>query len=238
MSRINEGLLQPSDRSRIKAIIQTHHRPENIESLRTPKLNAPLQISDVGAKRRDRYFGLLQEQVGCTLKIVSNLMSEVKRGKMDRRKMYEQLSDATRLLLASHKDISQQRRESLRPALNKDYRVICTAQQNAKLTSNEFLFGEDLSKRADEALKAKRLANKLTGSNVAKTGTAGVAVIRTGPICSTRARGVDSRSTRTNGNMHTKIGTMEARVMQTDRRERLPPNTRNIHLSGTPALHY
>ena len=152
--------------------------------------------------------------------------------------MYEQLSDATCILRASHKDISQHRRESLRPALNKDYRVICTALQNAKLTSNEFLFGEDLSKRADEALKAKRLANKLTGSNVAITGTAGVAVIRTGPICSTRARGVDSHSTRTNCNMHTKIGTMKARVMQTDRRERLPPNTRNSHLSGTPALHY
>ena len=90
----------------------------------------------------------------------SNLMSEDKRGKMGRRKMYEQLSDATRLL-ASHKDISQHRRESLRPALNKDYRVICTTQQYAKLTSNEFLFGVDLSKRADEALKAKRLANKL-----------------------------------------------------------------------------
>ena len=95
-------------------------------------------------------------------------MSEDKQGKMDRRKMYEQLSDATHLLLASHKDISQHRRESLRPALNKDYRVICTTQQNAKLTSNEFLFGVDFSKRADETLKAKRLANKLAGSNVAK----------------------------------------------------------------------
>ena len=122
----------------------------------------------MGAKRRDRHFGLLQEQVGCTLKIVSNLMSEVKQGKMDRRSMYEQLPDATRLLLASHKDISQHKRESLRLALNKDYRVICTAQQNARLTSNKFLFGEDLFKHADEALKVKRLANKLAGSNVAK----------------------------------------------------------------------
>ena len=132
----------------------------------------------MGAKRRDHHFGLLHEQVGCALEILSlnlndyvevprsNLMSEDKQGKMGRRKMYEQLSDATRLL-ASHKDISQHRRESLRPALNKDYRVICTTQQYAKLTSNEFLFGVDLSKRADEALKAKRLANKLAGSNVA-----------------------------------------------------------------------
>ena len=119
----------------------------NIESLHNPKLNTALQISDVGAKRRDRHFGLLHEQVGCALEILnlnlndyvevprSNLMSEDKQGKMGRRKMYEQLSDATRLL-ASHKDISQHRRESLRPALNKDYRVICTTQQYAKLTSN------------------------------------------------------------------------------------------------------
>ena len=37
-SRMNEGLLLPSDRSRIKAIMQTHQRSENIESLRTPNL--------------------------------------------------------------------------------------------------------------------------------------------------------------------------------------------------------
>ena len=80
-SRISEGLLLPSDRSRIKAIIQTHQRPENIESLRTPKLNTVLQMSDAGAKNRDRHFVLLQEQVRCTLKIVSNLMSEVKQEK-------------------------------------------------------------------------------------------------------------------------------------------------------------
>ena len=63
-SRINEGLLLPSDRSRIKVIIHTHQRPENIESLHTPKLNTALQISDVGAKRRDRHFGLLESRSG------------------------------------------------------------------------------------------------------------------------------------------------------------------------------
>ena len=44
-----------------------------------------LHILDVGAKKRDHHFGSLQEQVGCTLIIVSNLMSEVEREKMDRR---------------------------------------------------------------------------------------------------------------------------------------------------------
>ena len=63
-----------------------------------PKHNTALLISDVGAKRRDRHFGLLHEQVGCTLEILnlnlndyvevprSNLMSEDKQGKMGRRK--------------------------------------------------------------------------------------------------------------------------------------------------------
>ena len=143
--------------------------------------------------------------------------------------MYEQLPDATRLLLASHQDISQQRRESSRLALNKDYCVICAALQNAKLTSNEFLFGEDLTKRADEALKA--LTNLLV--LMWQTGTVGVTFIRTGPICSTRTRGADSHSTRTNGNMHTKIGTTEARGTQTDRRERLP----QIQETATSQVH-
>ena len=44
---------------------------------------------------------------------------------------------------------------------------------NAKLTSNEFLFGKDLTKRADETLKAKRQGNKLTGSNVANGNSRG-----------------------------------------------------------------
>ena len=149
--------------------------------------------------------------------------------------MYEQLPDATRLLLTSHKD-SQQRRDSLRLALNKDYRVICAAVQNEQLTSNEFLFGEDLTKRADEALKAKRLANKLTGSNVANGNS--------------RGRGFQNRAclqyqnkrsrfpqyqnqwqyayqNRYNGGKRNSNGQTGASA----------PNTRNSHLTGTPAPH-
>ena len=59
-------------------------RRENPKVLAAKRKTA-LQISDAGAKKRDRHFVSLQEQVGCTLIIVSNLMSEVKREKMDRR---------------------------------------------------------------------------------------------------------------------------------------------------------
>ena len=151
--------------------------------------------------------------------------------------MYEQLPDATRLLLASHKDISQQRRESLKLALNKDYRVICAALKNKKLTSNEFLFGEDLTKRADEALKAKCLANKLTGSNVANGNSRG-----RGYQNWTYLQYQNKRSgfpqyqnqwqyayqNRYNGGKRNSNGQTGASA----------PNTRNSHLTGKPAPHY
>ena len=57
-------------------------RQENPRVLAARRKTA-LQISDADAKKRDRHFVSLQEQVKCTLIIVSNLMSEVKREKMD-----------------------------------------------------------------------------------------------------------------------------------------------------------
>ena len=161
-------------------------------------------------------------------------MSEVKRKKwIDA--MYEQLPDATRLLLVSHKDISQQRRESLRLALNKDYHVICAAQQNAKLTSNEFLFGEDLTKRADEAPKAKRLANKFTDSNVAKREQQGS---RLSERDLSAVPEQEERIPTVPEPMAICIPKSVQRRQEELRRERLPPNTKNSHLSGTPAPHY
>ena len=142
--------------------------------------------------------------------------------------MYEQLPDATRLLLASHKDISQQRRESLRLALNKDYRVICAALQNAKLTSNEFLFGEDLTKRADEALKTKHLANKLTGSNVANWNSRDHSYQNRTYLQYQNKRREYAYQNRYNGGKSNSNGQTGAPA----------PNTRNSHLTGTPTPHY
>ena len=56
------------------------------------------------------------------------------------------LSDVTGLLMATQKDLSQQRRETLRPCLNKDYKALCNQSLNLKQSSNEFLLGEDLAK--------------------------------------------------------------------------------------------
>ena len=134
--------------------------------------------------------------------------------------MYEQLPDATRLLLASHKVNSQQRRESLRLALNTDYHITCAALQNAKLTSNEFLFGEDFTKSADEALKAKRLANKLTGSNVADGNSRGCGYQNRTYLQYQNKRSEFPQYQNQWQYAH-QMGTMEARGTQMNRREHL-----------------
>ena len=40
-------------------------------------------------------------------------------------------------------------RETLRPGLTRDYRVLYRSQHNEQLSSNEFLFGGDISKRSE-----------------------------------------------------------------------------------------
>ena len=124
-----------------------------------------LHISDAGAKKRDRHFVLMQEQFGCTLIIVSNLMSEVKREK----------NGSTQCMNSCPTPhVSSLRHTRTFPSREGSHwgwpytktAALSAALQNEKLTSNEIFFGEDLTKCADEALKAKRLTNKRTGSNV------------------------------------------------------------------------
>ena len=67
--------------------------------------------------------------------------------------------------MATHKDLSQQRRETLRPCLNKDYKALCNQSLNFKQFFNEFLLGEDLAKRAEETVKGKKMTNKMTVPN-------------------------------------------------------------------------
>lgn len=166
--RFEEGLLLPSDRARVRDTLQNYPRPKNVTSLRTPTLNRELdgKLLDKFAKKRDSNLSFVQEQVGCALKIIAQLMSDLKEKpasrKLSERDSFSKLADAARLLMASHKDLSQVRREALRPTLSQDCRALCNAQLNFKLTSNEFLFGEDLAKRVDDAVKNRKLSSTLS----------------------------------------------------------------------------
>jgi len=61
----------------------------------------------------------------------------------------------------THKDLLQQRRETLRPCLNKDYKALCNQSLNLKQSSSQFLLGENFAKRAEETVESKKMTNKL-----------------------------------------------------------------------------
>ena len=82
-------------------------------------------------------------------------------------------------------------------------------------------FGEDLIKRADEALKAKRLANKLTGSNVANGNSRGRGY-QNWTYLQYQNKRSEFPQYQNQWQYAYQIGTTEARGTQTDRRERLP----------------
>ena len=114
--------------------------------------------------RRDKRIRDIQEKVHCSLKIVSRLMLDLQKKtnrKFDRKQSYDMLTHVARLLMASHKDLPQQRRQAIRPAVNTDFHILCDRNQNTQLQSNEYLFGEDIAKRADDAIKTKRLTTKI-----------------------------------------------------------------------------
>ena len=85
--------------------------------------------------------------------------------------MFDKLGDAARLLMAGHKDLSQLRRDTLRPALNRNFRSVCDLSLNNNPTSNEFLLGDDLSKRVEDIGKSKKITNQiLVSKNEAQRG--------------------------------------------------------------------
>jgi len=165
--KMNNGLCAPSDRAKISRnrpkIPSTSQRSVSPD----PKLNQEFRTLDTAITRREKRFYHIQDQLTCSLTIVSRLMSDIMEGQaqkqpVDSKQQFSQLSDAARLLMSAHKDMSQARRESLRPGLSRDFQILCNAQLNETLDSNEFLFGEDINKKAEEALKTKRLTSKFT----------------------------------------------------------------------------
>ena len=159
--RFGDGLLLPSDRARLREALESFPRPDNLPSLRSPVLNRELEQINQHYLNRDKRIKSIQDQVVGAISITSQVMSDLKTSNtLTRKETYDLLAHSARLLMASHKDLSQQRREAIRPALHRDYKILCNPKMNRTLTSNEYLFGDDVNKRAEEALKAKRLAQK------------------------------------------------------------------------------
>lgn len=66
-----------------------------------------------------------------------------------------------RLLMATHKDLSQARHNSLPSSLARDFCGRSHAQQFESVDSSEFLFGTDLAKKAEQISKSYHRIQRL-----------------------------------------------------------------------------
>ena len=165
--KVNEGLVRKSNWDKVKQTKTKYLRPHNLYALRTPAVNNELlRVKTVrqSITTKDSQAKLTQDLITASLAASTDLLSELKYKEVDRAIMYEKVSDITKLLIDSHKRMSQIRRNQLRPLINERYRGVC-ASDNLTNDNNEWLFGSDIGRSADEVVKANQITSKILDSH-------------------------------------------------------------------------
>lgn len=165
----DRGMCAASDIKNLQETYKRYPRPQNVKNLRTPKLNTELVFRDEYALKRERKFHRAQEGVTRSITAVAQLMSTTreaadKKSTLDRKVCFQTLSDAARMLMATHKELSQIRRENLRSTINPKFKALCNSKHFRDADSNEHLFGEDMAKKVDEISRTSKLTDTLGGA--------------------------------------------------------------------------
>ena len=84
-------------------------------------------------------------------------MASTESRSLDLRQVMGYTVDSITLLGRAHKQISNERKECLKPVLNEDIRGLC----NKDTTSSEYLFGENLVESIREANENYRISNSI-----------------------------------------------------------------------------
>ena len=98
-----------------------------------------------------------------TFIVVANLTAETteplaKKTNVGSVPLSRKLSEKPRLLIATHKDLSQIRRDSLRSSVAGEFRTLSHAQQFQSTDSTECPFGTDLARKAKQVSKPKTVS--------------------------------------------------------------------------------
>nr|CAH7714150.1 unnamed protein product [Callosobruchus chinensis] len=145
-----------------KELISKYPAPDNSP----PKLNAIVRqaINDSVVKRDER-LTYKQTQIGVALSAIGSVISELlekQEADGDNKSIIERLSDAGRLLSDLHRSESATRRDLASLNLNKEWRD--TLSQSI---SDEWLFGEDLEGRIEQARTIQQSSDQLKPTKLA-----------------------------------------------------------------------
>lgn len=151
--------------------------PENFQLVKAPKLNQ--EISSVlteSARNRDKRLEWTQNHLGIGIAGITNLLSSVIDGNLEKAEIIKKLSETAQILLDLHCQNTANRRKLVTFSLDKKFLNIIQGVKR-----DTFLFGENLG----EKIKASKMAEK-----------SGLQIRRTEPQPSTSHRATRSNNYR------------------------------------------
>ena len=148
---------------KLKGLLAKHLKPGNCPELLVPKVNPEIwsQLENYRRKADLRLGNLQQTLQKATFGILNSchqLVSE--HGTNVSKEILAPAVDAIALLGHAASELSQLRREQVKPALKREFYSLCTAT-NESSTRSPLLFGTDLAKRIRDAKDANNIGNKI-----------------------------------------------------------------------------
>lgn len=165
------GTVLPTDK--LKTIMSKHLQPENCDGMSVPKVNkevwdqmlharksADLRLSNIQSVLSKASFSLLKS---CDHMVAQNVE--------ENKPLITNTIDAIALMGHAVGELSNLRREQIRPALRTEFHSLCRKTDDS--SHSPFLFGTDLAKRARDTKETYTLSRSL-GSNKTRGGSSRV----------------------------------------------------------------
>lgn len=148
---------------KVKTLLNKYKRPENCGNIAEIRVNTEIwnQLS-AQKKKTDLQLSNIQQTARkvlfANLQMTSVLMEAGRQ--MDTKSLLAQVVDSVALLGHISHNLSQLRRDQIRPALKSDYASICSS--SSEHNDSKYLFGDDLPKRLREAKESCRIGNTMS----------------------------------------------------------------------------
>ena len=162
-NKINDTLLKASNIQELTKLHENYPIPGNITALKTPNMNPEVKIhsiSNTGHIENELTF--VQKDIGCAVGMCANLLSDMRKKSysFDRTEVFSKLNDITSLLSAAHKNVTFVRKINVKSLLKEDLQPLCTKKGTKERENNNFVFGDDMGKQAEEVKKLRNVVMK------------------------------------------------------------------------------
>ena len=161
---INNGLISQDNVEKVTQLHDKFVRPVNIPNLRVPKMNEEVIVTDHDLTKENQLIQI-QQNVTTAICIIADILNDQSKvnHKFTREEIFNKTNDVSSLLIHTHKEISLARKLNVKPLLQSSLHGLCTKKHmtSSSLTSNRFLFEEDLGDEVDKSFKKRKVVQKV-----------------------------------------------------------------------------